>query len=91
MEATVDRVLSLSEIYGPYTSLNCLFETSNIERVYDGLSEDDRSRFNTDVNRIDWREYVQEVHIPGLRRHVLKYGDPTPDASNPNPAPTSQV
>ena len=74
-EATLERVLSLSQIYGPYTTLNCLFETGNIEQVYSAMSEDDRERFNTDVSRIDWREYVQDIHIPGLRRHVLKYGD----------------
>ena len=83
IEATIERVLSLSEIYGPYTSLNCLFETANIQQVYDGLADDDKNRFNTDVSRIDWREYVQEIHIPGLRRHVLKYGDADLEPAQP--------
>ncbi len=83
LEATVERVVSLSEIYGPYITLNCLFETGNIQRVFDQLADDDKHRFNTDVSRIDWREYVQEIHIPGLRRHVLKYGNAEAEAVEP--------
>jgi nucleoside-diphosphate-sugar epimerase len=83
IEATIERVLSLSQIYGPYTTLNCLFETGNIQHIYDELGDDDKDRFNTDVSRIDWREYIQEIHIPGLRRHVLKYGDPELEPTQP--------
>lgn len=71
-EATLERVLALSEIYAPYTFLNCRFETKNLERVYKDMLPEDRVRFNTDVDRIDWRSYVQDTHIPGLHRHVLK-------------------
>ena len=71
-EATLERVLALCEIYAPYTFLDCRFETTNLERVYNEMHPDDQVRFNTDVSRIDWRSYVQDTHIPGLHRHVLK-------------------
>jgi nucleoside-diphosphate-sugar epimerase len=71
-EATLDRVLALSEIYTPYTFLNCRFETGNLARVFEEMHPEDQDRFNTDVTRIDWRSYVQKIHIPGLHRHVLK-------------------
>jgi nucleoside-diphosphate-sugar epimerase len=71
-EATLDRVLALSEIYAPYTFLDCRFETGNLARVHEEMHPEDRARFNTDVTRIDWRFYVQNIHIPGLHRHVLK-------------------
>lgn len=74
VDATVERVLALSQIYSPYMSLSCEFETTNIESLSARMSLEDQTRFNTDVTRIDWREYVQEIHIPGLRRHVLKDG-----------------
>ena len=31
--------------------------------------------FNVDVRSIDWKHYYQEIHLPGLRRHVLKSGE----------------
>ncbi|MBT3602708.1 MAG: hypothetical protein HN521_06530, partial [Candidatus Latescibacteria bacterium] len=33
---------------------------------------EDREIFNCDVSRIDWPTYIQDIHIPGLKRHVLK-------------------
>ena len=72
MEATLGRMFSLIEAYGPYTHLDCVFETDNIRRVYRELSPEDQRTFNCDVSRIQWREYIQDIHIPGLKRHVLK-------------------
>lgn len=77
--AMLDRVLSLAEIYSPYTNLDCRFETENTRRLYQELDPEDQKVFNFDVTRIDWREYIQDIHIPGLKRHVLKesgYGTP---------------
>jgi len=71
-EATLERVLALCEIYAPYTFLDCQFETSNLEQVHREMHPDDQARFSTDVSDIDWRSYVQDTHIPGLHRHVLK-------------------
>ena len=76
--ATTDRVLSLAEIYSPYTNLDFRFETKNTRSLYLGLSPEDQRIFNFDVARIDWREYIQDIHIAGLRRHVLK-DNPGPD------------
>ena len=73
-EATFQRLLSLIEIYGPYTTLDCRFETENIRRLYRELDPEDRKVFNFDVSSIRWREYVQDIHLPGLKRHVLKDG-----------------
>ena len=73
-EATLDRVFSLIEIYSPYTRLECIFETGNTRSAFDQLSPEDREIFNCDVTRIRWREYFQDIHVPGLKRHVLKTG-----------------
>ena len=72
LEATLDRVLSLSEIYSSYTHLNCEFETENTVRLFREMDPEDQKVFNLDVSRIHWREYIQDIHIPGLKRHVLK-------------------
>lgn len=36
------------------------------------LSGEDLVRFNFDVKRINWTEFWSEIHIPGMRRYVLK-------------------
>ena len=71
-EVTLERVLALSEIYAPYAFLDCRFDTQNLVRAFEEMHPDDQKRFSTDVMRIEWRSYVQKIHIPGLHRHVLK-------------------
>lgn len=36
------------------------------------MSEEEKRTFGFDVGKIDWRDYISNVHIPGLRRHVMK-------------------
>lgn len=69
--ATMKRLMYLAELYETYTHAGCVFDTANTERLLDDLDAVDRAMLDFDVRRIDWRHYLQEVHIPGLRRHVL--------------------
>ncbi len=75
MEAVLERLESLVDTYCGYTHLDCEFETENTRRLFEALNPEDQREFNFDVTRIDWREYIQEIHIPGLKHHVLKEGD----------------
>ena len=70
--ASVKRLLYLADIYQTYTNSNVIFETTNTEALLDGLHETDKTSLAFDVKDIDWRTYLQEVHLPGLRRHVLR-------------------
>jgi hypothetical protein len=36
------------------------------------LSPEEQQIFNVDVRQIDWEQYYQHTHLPGLRRHVLR-------------------
>jgi fatty acyl-CoA reductase len=69
--ATMKRILYLAELYETYMNHSCVFDTANTERLLLGLDGPDRVALDFDVRRIDWRYYLQEVHIPGMRRHVL--------------------
>jgi len=89
-QATLQRVLSLSEIYSPYTHLDCTFDTSNTRRLHETMHPEDRDLFNLDVTRINWAHYIQNVHIPGLKRFVLKSDDGfPPNASGPSAPATA--
>ena len=72
LKMRIRRVLYYSEIYHPYTHLRCVFETRRLRDLFGKLTPAEQSRFSTDVARIDWKTYMQEIHVPGLRRHVLK-------------------
>ncbi|KAG4991160.1 hypothetical protein JHK87_024617 [Glycine soja] len=38
----------------------------------ESMSEEEKREFDFDVKSIDWNDYITNVHIPGLRRHVMK-------------------
>ena len=66
------RILYFVELFSPYTTLDCRFQMGKMLNLYDSLSTEERQTFNVDVRSIDWKHYYQEIHLPGLRRHVLK-------------------
>jgi nucleoside-diphosphate-sugar epimerase len=72
--ATVKRLLYLADLYEPYMTAGNVFDTTNTQRLLDDLDDGDRAALDFDVQQIDWRAYIQDVHIPGLRRHVLREG-----------------
>jgi thioester reductase-like protein len=66
------RLLYLGDLYASYANADFIFDVGNLERLRDRLDDRERALLDFDVRRIDWRSYLQEVHIPGLRRHVLQ-------------------
>jgi len=69
---TTKRLLQLADLYESYTNVGCVFDTANTQRLLDELHRDDRGLLDFDMRQIDWRSYIQDVHIPGLQRHVLR-------------------
>ena len=78
LKSAISRMLYYASIYSPYTSLECTFETGRTVGLHERLGPDDRLLFNGDVSRIQWKTYFQDIHIPGLKRHVLKTDEPRP-------------
>jgi len=70
--ATMKRLFYLADLYESYTNVGCVFDTANTQRLIDDLDDADRTVLDFDVRRIEWRSYIQDVHIPGLKRHVLR-------------------
>ncbi len=60
------------EIYGPYLNLDCQFQVDRTAELFDSLPSEEKKRFNFDVTRINWRHYIQNVHIPGVKKFILK-------------------
>ncbi|GMY14330.1 fatty acyl-CoA reductase 2, chloroplastic [Fagus crenata] len=69
---SVEQAKYLANIYEPYTFYGGRFDNSNTQRLMESMSEEEKKKFGFDVSSIDWRDYITNVHIPGLRRHVMK-------------------
>lgn len=52
--------------------LGTRFDNSNTQKLLEVMSEEEKEKFGFDVGSIDWNDYILNVHIPGLRRHVMK-------------------
>jgi 1-acyl-sn-glycerol-3-phosphate acyltransferase len=72
MLSGLDRLEHFSRIYGPYARLDIQFDTTQTRELYEALSREEQELFPFDVSRIEWRHYIQDVHIPGLMKNVLK-------------------
>ncbi len=60
------------EIYEPYLNLDCQFQVDNTIELFNSLDADEKRRFNFDVTRLNWRHYIQNIHIPGVKKFILK-------------------
>ena len=85
-QSGVKALLHYIRIYAPYTRTNFEFETKKMQGLYTALSPVEQQRFNFDVSKIHWKRYFQEIHIPGIKRHVLKIEDGTADDSETKPS-----
>ncbi|XP_051140653.1 fatty acyl-CoA reductase 2, chloroplastic-like [Andrographis paniculata] len=69
---SVEQAKYLASIYESYTFYGGRFDNSNTSGLMGSMSAEERAEFGFDVESIEWSEYISEVHIPGLRRHVIK-------------------
>nr|ART33386.1 male sterility protein 2 [Lycium barbarum] len=69
---SVEQAKYLANIYEPYTFYGGRFDNSNTQRLMECMSKEERRQFGFDVESIDWKDYISSVHIPGLRKHVMK-------------------
>lgn len=68
----VEQAKYLANIYEPYTFYGGRFDNTNTQKLMESMSEEERRKFPFDVRSISWKDYISNVHIPGLRRHVMK-------------------
>ena len=66
---------TMARIYGPYAESRSRFMTFNLQQAWRSLDEADRGTFPFDVRGLDWKRYVQQVHLPGVERFLLRRSD----------------
>lgn len=62
----------LVEVYRPYIQeLVYTFHGRNIRELYKLLKADDAEHHPFHPERIDWKDYWINIHLPGLRQHIF--------------------
>jgi len=75
----MEQLLYYVDIYSPYTNLDCRFETKRGRELMARMDPAERELFDFDPRKIPWKHYLQDVHIPGIKRNILRMED-TPRA-----------
>ncbi|KAI4311360.1 hypothetical protein MLD38_036264 [Melastoma candidum] len=68
----VESITHLGKLYEPYFFNKVRFDNSNTEELIKEMSGEERKGFRVDMRGIDWEDYFVNIHIPGVRKHVLK-------------------
>ena len=68
---SLDRLYQYGRLYGPYAEAECEFLTNNTRSVIGALHERDKENFDFDIGKLDWESYLQDVHIPGVKKYLL--------------------
>ncbi|XP_021300449.1 LOW QUALITY PROTEIN: fatty acyl-CoA reductase 6, chloroplastic-like [Herrania umbratica] len=64
--------IHLAKLYEPFSHYRGWFDSGNTVKLIRDMSTEERENFGFDVQSIDWEHYFLDIHIPGLRRHVMK-------------------
>ncbi len=65
-----ERALEYVELYGAYTETEARFRIDRTLELFESLDETDRKQFCFDPAVIDWKRYVEEVHLPSVVEHA---------------------
>ncbi|MFT7475533.1 MAG: fatty acyl-CoA reductase, partial [Verrucomicrobiales bacterium] len=66
----LDQASGYVELYGAYAECEALYGLENLLGLWDELSPQDRAAFGFDPRIIDWKHYVQNVHLPSVVRQA---------------------
>jgi HAD superfamily hydrolase (TIGR01490 family) len=61
-----ERALGYVQLYGAYTEVEAVFGIDRLLALWDTLDQEDRRDFCFDPATIDWRRYVQDIHLPAI-------------------------
>jgi nucleoside-diphosphate-sugar epimerase len=75
-ETRLERLGYLVRLYRDYMRLRCQFATDSTRSLFRSLNSQDQREFFFDPAAIDWREYIQEIHLPGVRRNIMRRSGP---------------
>jgi long-chain acyl-CoA synthetase len=67
--AQEDKIGDVMDLFLPFVcECEWIFSCDNVRSAIGRMPESERSRFYWEPEKIDWREFMYEVHIPGIER-----------------------
>ncbi|MCX7219536.1 MAG: hypothetical protein NTY70_11565, partial [Burkholderiales bacterium] len=63
---------NLAVVFSFYTSPNYIFQNDKLRELEQRMGKADRSMFAISPERINWSEYMGNIHLAGLNRYALK-------------------
>ena len=67
-----DRTAGLLEIFIPFVAEgDWIFSCANTRAAMDRMPPDERARFYWEPEKIDWRVWFMDIHMPGLEKWVF--------------------
>ncbi|KAI3976380.1 hypothetical protein MKX01_042916 [Papaver californicum] len=74
-ERQVSVARRLAEIYEPFLLFKKIFDDSATEKLRMSMrakGSEEADMFDFDPKHIDWRDYIMNIHIPGLIKYVIE-------------------
>ncbi|KAI4312418.1 hypothetical protein MLD38_037228 [Melastoma candidum] len=68
----IEGITRIARVYEPYFFNRVRFDNRNTEKLIKEMSARERMDYPMDVRRVDWEHYITNIHIPGVRKHVMK-------------------
>ncbi|WMV44484.1 hypothetical protein MTR67_037869 [Solanum verrucosum] len=68
----VEYLKNFSKLYEPYLFYKGWFDNGNVRKLMGDMSEEEKRSFEIDVTKINWKNYIENTHIPGVQKYVLE-------------------
>ena len=86
----LQRLYDMAAIYGPYAESRVRYMTCNTRALEQALSPAERENFPCTTHDLDWTDYIQGVHIPGIERYLLRMKRTPVPVGRPEPESESK-
>ncbi|QVQ51645.1 HAD-IB family hydrolase [Spiractinospora alimapuensis] len=86
LQRDLGRLRKLIDLYRPYVQSEIVFDDTKARELHFSIPERDRLDLGFDVTEIDWRHYLQEIHIPTIvemNRPAMERARPARKAPRP--------
>ncbi|CAA0813512.1 Fatty acyl-CoA reductase 2 [Striga hermonthica] len=70
-KAKVAYAEQLCKLYEFIGFFKARFHTRNTRKLLDEMSKEEQDKFEIEATKIDCKKYFVDIHIPGVRKHVL--------------------
>lgn len=69
--ATEDKIGEIMDLFVPFTAeCDWIFSCANTRHAMDRMPPEERARFYWEPEKIDWREWMYDIHLPGIEKYA---------------------